>query len=87
MPPAIAVGTGASQVVASSVSGAIAHWQRYLELDAGSPWARIARAHLEFDDIVTRAILAIGTQARTHFQRARRRRPVPDWVIGLAGDS
>jgi len=23
------------------------HWQRYLELDAGSPWARIARAHLE----------------------------------------
>lgn len=28
VPPAIAVGTGASQVVASSVSGAIAHWQR-----------------------------------------------------------
>lgn len=26
---------------------ALAHWQRYLELDAGSPWARIARAHLE----------------------------------------
>src|SRR3989441_248542 len=26
---------------------AIKHWQRYLELDAGSPWARIARAHLE----------------------------------------
>jgi tetratricopeptide (TPR) repeat protein len=26
---------------------AIGHWQRYLELDAGSPWARIARAHLE----------------------------------------
>src|SRR5438445_623086 len=26
---------------------AIEHWQRYLELDAGSPWARIARAHLE----------------------------------------
>ena len=26
---------------------AVAHWQRYLELDAGSPWARIARAHLE----------------------------------------
>jgi tetratricopeptide (TPR) repeat protein len=23
------------------------HWQRYLELDATSPWARIARAHLE----------------------------------------
>jgi uncharacterized membrane protein YfcA len=28
VPPAIAVGTGASQVVASSVSGASAHWQR-----------------------------------------------------------
>ncbi len=28
VPPAIAVGTGASQVVASSVSGAVAHWQR-----------------------------------------------------------
>lgn len=28
VPPPIAVGTGASQVVASSVSGAIAHWQR-----------------------------------------------------------
>ena len=28
VPPAIAVGTGASQVVASSVSGAIANWQR-----------------------------------------------------------
>lgn len=28
VPPAIAVGTGASQVVASSVSGAIAHWKR-----------------------------------------------------------
>jgi tetratricopeptide (TPR) repeat protein len=26
---------------------AVEHWQRYLELDAGSPWARIARAHLE----------------------------------------
>jgi len=24
-----------------------AHWQRYLALDAESPWARIARAHLE----------------------------------------
>ena len=23
------------------------HWQRYVELDAASPWARIARAHLE----------------------------------------
>ena len=29
---------------------AIAHWQRYLELDGGSPWARIARAHLEVMD-------------------------------------
>jgi tetratricopeptide (TPR) repeat protein len=26
---------------------ALGHWRRYLELDAGSPWARIARAHLE----------------------------------------
>ncbi|HSE93812.1 MAG TPA: tetratricopeptide repeat protein [Methylomirabilota bacterium] len=26
---------------------AVRHWQRYLELDSGSPWARIARAHLE----------------------------------------
>src|SRR5213594_196060 len=26
---------------------AVGHWQRYLELDSGSPWARIARAHLE----------------------------------------
>jgi len=26
---------------------AVSHWQRYLELDGGSPWARIARAHLE----------------------------------------
>jgi tetratricopeptide (TPR) repeat protein len=26
---------------------AVTHWQRYLELDAASPWARIARAHLE----------------------------------------
>jgi tetratricopeptide (TPR) repeat protein len=26
---------------------AVQHWQRYLELDSGSPWARIARAHLE----------------------------------------
>lgn len=28
VPPAVAVGTGASQVVASSVSGTIGHWQR-----------------------------------------------------------
>ncbi len=26
---------------------AVHHWQRYLDLDSGSPWARIARAHLE----------------------------------------
>jgi tetratricopeptide (TPR) repeat protein len=26
---------------------AVQHWERYLELDAESPWARIARAHLE----------------------------------------
>ncbi|MBI3637478.1 MAG: tetratricopeptide repeat protein [Candidatus Rokubacteria bacterium] len=26
---------------------AVRHWQRYLELDGASPWARIARAHLE----------------------------------------
>jgi tetratricopeptide (TPR) repeat protein len=26
---------------------AVRHWQRYLALDAESPWARIARAHLE----------------------------------------
>jgi tetratricopeptide (TPR) repeat protein len=26
---------------------AVRHWQRYVELDAGSPWARIARAHLD----------------------------------------
>ena len=29
---------------------AIAHWQRYLQLDSGSPWAKIARAHLEMVD-------------------------------------
>jgi tetratricopeptide (TPR) repeat protein len=29
---------------------AVRHWQRYLELDAGSPWARNARAHLEIVD-------------------------------------
>jgi tetratricopeptide (TPR) repeat protein len=29
---------------------AVRHWQRYLELDSGSPWARIARAHLEAAD-------------------------------------
>jgi tetratricopeptide (TPR) repeat protein len=26
---------------------AVLHWRRYLELDTGSPWAEIARSHLE----------------------------------------
>lgn len=26
------------------------HWRRYLQLDQGSPWARIARSHLELVD-------------------------------------
>jgi tetratricopeptide (TPR) repeat protein len=29
---------------------AAVHWRRYLELDLGSPWAKIARAHLEEGD-------------------------------------
>ena len=29
---------------------AVRHWQRYLDLDAGSPWAKIARAHLGLGD-------------------------------------
>ena len=29
---------------------AVMHWQRYLQLDSGSPWAKIARAHLELAD-------------------------------------
>ncbi|PYM38504.1 MAG: hypothetical protein DME17_04220 [Candidatus Rokuibacteriota bacterium] len=29
---------------------AVPHWRRYLELDAESPWARIARSHLELVD-------------------------------------
>jgi tetratricopeptide (TPR) repeat protein len=28
-------------------AAAALHWRRYLELDLGSPWARIARSHLE----------------------------------------
>jgi tetratricopeptide (TPR) repeat protein len=32
---------------AGRAAEAVRHWQRYVELDAGSPWARIARAHLE----------------------------------------
>ncbi|MBI2204153.1 MAG: tetratricopeptide repeat protein [Candidatus Rokubacteria bacterium] len=31
------------------------HWQRYLELDSSSPWARIARAHLELVEAPDRA--------------------------------
>ena len=31
------------------------HWQRYLELDSSSPWARIARAHLEVVEAPDRA--------------------------------
>ena len=27
------------------------HWRRYLELDLGSPWAQIARAHLDAIDV------------------------------------
>jgi tetratricopeptide (TPR) repeat protein len=38
----------AAALARSGRSGeAIGHWQRYLELDGASPWARIARAHLE----------------------------------------
>lgn len=29
---------------------AVTYWQRYLQLDSGSPWAKIARAHLELMD-------------------------------------
>jgi tetratricopeptide (TPR) repeat protein len=29
---------------------AVSHWQRYLALDAQSPWSRIARAHLEGEE-------------------------------------
>jgi hypothetical protein len=29
------------------------HWRRYLELDLGSPWARIARSHLEETGVAT----------------------------------
>ena len=31
-------------------AAAVTHWQRYLLLDSGSPWAKIARAHLELMD-------------------------------------
>lgn len=32
---------------AGRADDAARHWQRYLDLDSASPWARIARAHLE----------------------------------------
>jgi tetratricopeptide (TPR) repeat protein len=32
---------------AGQADAAALHWRRYLELDVGSPWARIARSHLE----------------------------------------
>ncbi len=32
---------------AGRADGAAIHWRRYLELDLGSPWAQIARSHLE----------------------------------------
>jgi len=35
---------------AGQPDGAALHWRRYLELDLGSPWARIARSHLEEAD-------------------------------------
>jgi len=35
---------------AGQADAAALHWRRYLELDLGSPWARIARSHLEEAD-------------------------------------
>ena len=35
---------------AGQPGAAALHWRRYLELDLGSPWARIARSHLEEAD-------------------------------------
>jgi tetratricopeptide (TPR) repeat protein len=35
---------------AGQPDAAALHWRRYLELDLGSPWARIARSHLEEAD-------------------------------------
>jgi tetratricopeptide (TPR) repeat protein len=35
---------------AGQADAAALHWRRYLELDVGSPWARIARSHLEEAD-------------------------------------
>jgi tetratricopeptide (TPR) repeat protein len=32
---------------AGQPEAAALHWRRYLELDLGSPWARIARSHLD----------------------------------------
>ena len=44
---------------------AVVHWQRYLELDAGSPWARIARAHLEVLRAARRSEDVRRTRARS----------------------
>jgi len=38
---------------AGQSDAAALHWRRYLELDLGSPWARIARSHLEEGDAAT----------------------------------
>ena len=35
---------------AGQADAAALHWRRYLELDLGSPWARIARSHLDEAD-------------------------------------
>jgi tetratricopeptide (TPR) repeat protein len=35
---------------AGQPDAAALHWRRYLDLDLGSPWARIARSHLEEAD-------------------------------------
>jgi len=35
---------------AGQPDAAALHWRRYLELDLGSPWARIARSHLDESD-------------------------------------
>jgi hypothetical protein len=35
---------------AGQPDAAALHWRRYLELDLGSPWASIARSHLDAVD-------------------------------------
>ncbi len=77
VPPAIAVGTGASQVVASSVSGAIAHWQRgnvdlrmgllliaggVVGATAGIMFQRVLKAAGQLDFFIAMAyVLLLGT--------------------------